>query len=551
MSTGLAEPLLTVVVSLGISIVAYGLTARLVPMLGPELVKKGLAGKDMLKPGFKRNEDAPDSTQTTESKSTKKSKGVVVEVSSTSPGNVLLPEATGVIGASVYILLLSLFAPLPYLAHLLPNASLLSFSHRDSVQGSHIAQAQPVTTMDPSLVFPHHSFATYLASLLSLLMAVFLGFMDDVFDIRWRWKLPIPGRSPVLVKSDQYVLKRRMNYVVCCTVHAVIASVPLLVTYAAGHGVTDVVLPNVLGVRTLFDAVSTNGVVHLGPLYYLYMSMLSTFCTNSINILAGVNGVEVGQALVIALSIALNDLLHLTFDLSPILGQTASKVGMGLARGSAELSDRHMFSLYFMLPLIGVCFGLLKHNWYVADSILRTPSSQTDTTYCLRYPARAFIGDTFCYFSGMAFAVVGITGHFSKTLLLFFLPQIFNFLYSTPQLFGLVPCPRHRLPHYNPKTRKLEPSFAPLPIAHRTKLQTLFLETCHKFGLVQVKRDAKGQIEAVSNFTVLTLIMVWFGPMTEPNLTKCTMGLQVVGSLVAFGIRYGISGWFYDLESRR
>ncbi|SCV74810.1 BQ2448_7839 [Microbotryum intermedium] len=534
MSTGLAEPLLTVVVSIGISFVAYAVTARLVPLLGPDLVKKGLAGKDMLKPGFKRNEDAPELTQSTES--TKKSKGVVVEVSSTSPGNVLLPEATGVIGASVYILLLSLFAPLPYLAHLLPTTSLLSFSYRDSVQAAHIAQTQPIATMDPSLVFPHHSFATYLASLLSLLMAVFLGFMDDVFDIRWRWKLPIP----------------------------VIASVPLLVTYAAGHGVTDIVLPNVLGVRTLFDAVSTRGVVHLGafaakleclhrsqvlrsrahnpdlverssmpctgPLYYLYMSMLSTFCTNSINILAGVNGVEVGQALVIALSIALNDLLHLTFDLSPLLGQNASKVGMDLARGSAELSGRHLFSLYFMLPLIGVCFGLLKHNWY---------------------PARAFIGDTFCYFSGMAFAVVGITGHFSKTLLLFFLPQIFNFLYSTPQLFGIVPCPRHRLPHYNPKTQKLEPSFAPLPLAKRTKLQTLFVKACHKLGLVQVKRNSKGQIEAVSNFTVLTLIMVWFGPMTEPSLTQCMMGLQVLGSGIAFCIRYGISGWFYDLESRR
>ena len=32
-----------------------------------------------------------------------------------------------------------------------------------------------------------------------------------------------------------------------------------------------------------------------GPLYYIYMSMLSTFCTNSINILAGVNGVEVSD----------------------------------------------------------------------------------------------------------------------------------------------------------------------------------------------------------------------------------------------------------------
>ena len=63
-----------------------------------------------------------------------------------------------------------------------------------------------------------------------------------------------------------------------------------------------------------------------------------------------------------------------------------------------------------------------------------------------RYPARVFPGDTFCYFTGMAFAVVGINGHFSKTLLLFFIPQIFNFILSCPQLFGLVPCPRHRLP---------------------------------------------------------------------------------------------------------
>lgn len=63
-----------------------------------------------------------------------------------------------------------------------------------------------------------------------------------------------------------------------------------------------------------------------------------------------------------------------------------------------------------------------------------------------RYPSKVFVGDTFCYFSGMTFAVVGILGHFSKTMLLFFIPQVFNFLYSVPQLFHLVPCPRHRMP---------------------------------------------------------------------------------------------------------
>ena len=64
------------------------------------------------------------------------------------------------------------------------------------------------------------------------------------------------------------------------------------------------------------------------------------------------------------------------------------------------------------------------------------------------YPSSVFVGDTFCYFAGMTFAVVGILGHFSKTMLLFFIPQVVNFLYSLPQLFHIIPCPRHRLPRY-------------------------------------------------------------------------------------------------------
>ena len=38
----------------------------------------------------------------------------------------------------------------------------------------------------------------------------------------------------------------------------------------------------------------------------------------------------------------------------------------------------------------------------------------------------------------------------------FFVPQLLNFLYSTPQLFGFYDCPRHRLADYNVKTDKLE-----------------------------------------------------------------------------------------------
>jgi UDP-N-acetylglucosamine--dolichyl-phosphate N-acetylglucosaminephosphotransferase len=196
------------------------------------------------------------------------------------------------------------------------------------------------------------------------------------------------------------------------------------------------------------------------------MSLLSTFSTNSINILAGINGSEVSQAVVIALSVVLNDLLYLPWPTGfrvplHLLGSRAEVEvggvwGAGMAYGSTELVERHLFSLYFMLPLVGVCLGFLFHNWCVGFPAV--PSHHRPTLTLIhrtnRYPSRAFPGDTLCYVTGMAFAVVGIQAHFSKTLLLFFLPQIFNFILSCPQLFGLMPCPRHRVPRYEP-TRTL------------------------------------------------------------------------------------------------
>jgi UDP-N-acetylglucosamine--dolichyl-phosphate N-acetylglucosaminephosphotransferase len=184
------------------------------------------------------------------------------------------------------------------------------------------------------------------------------------------------------------------------------------------------------------------------------MSLLSTFSTNSINILAGINASEVSQAIIIALSVIINDLIYLPWRFNfhiplYLLGNQAEvDIGgvwsAGMAHGSALLVERHLFSLYFMLPLVAVCTGFVYHNWYF-NSFLNLVMLLLIICYS-RYPARAFPGDTLCYVTGMAFAVVGIQAHFSKTLLLFFLPQIFNFLLSCPQLFGFVPCPRHRVP---------------------------------------------------------------------------------------------------------
>lgn len=130
-----------------------------------------------------------------------------------------------------------------------------------------------------------------------------------------------------------------------------------------------------------------------------------------------------------------------------------------LSCSSGDYRDDHVFSLYFMIPFFFTTLALLYHNWWAHDekgvfdmSASRILSTQTPFSFFLfffcRYPSSVFVGDTFCYFAGMTFAVVGILGHFSKTMLLFFIPQVVNFVYSLPQLFHIIPCPRHRLPRW-------------------------------------------------------------------------------------------------------
>lgn len=162
-----------------------------------------------------------------------------------------------------------------------------------------------------------------------------------------------------------------------------------------------------------------------------------------------------------------------------------------------------------------------------------------------RYPARAFPGDTLCYVTGMAFSVVGIQGHFSKTLLLFFLPQIFNFVLSCPQLFGLVRCPRHRLPRFVltiPLTITLYPSLidrfeCDTNLLHPSKagiteppskLATLVLRIFAALGLTELTLHPKnGRILEATNLTILNFFLVRFGPMSEKRLVQVLMATQV------------------------
>ncbi|XP_075587081.1 alg7 dolichyl-phosphate N-acetylglucosaminephosphotransferase isoform X2 [Dermatophagoides farinae] len=321
----------------------------------------------------------------------------------------------------------------------------------------------------------HHLFVQFLAGLLSICCMLFLGFADDVLNLRWRVKLLLPT----------------------------LASLPLLLVYALTYDNTTIIVPKPFRSLLGFS-------LDLNLLYYVYLSLLAVFCTNAINILAGINGLEVGQSLLICLSI-------ISYNLVELLR-------------SSNHYHSHVFSLNMMLPFLAVTGALLHYNWY---------------------PARIFVGDTFCYFAGMTFAVVGILGHFSKTMLLFFLPQIFNFLYSCPQLFHFLPCPRHRLPKYNPRTDLMEPSTFTVPqrsqmsASANLMLKILTFLRLIEYREIGTKSTTTTTTYECSNLTLINLMLVFFGPMRESQLTRLLLIIQFICTLIAFFIRYGLSEIFY------
>lgn len=397
------------VINVTLSVLGFLLTMKIIPAMREMFINAGLKGKDIGKP------NKPE-----------------------------VPEAIGVVCGAVFLVCLFIFIPVP---------------------------AFTVWWKNGRQEFPHHEFVQWIAALLSICCMIFLGFADDVLNLRWRHKLLLPT----------------------------MASLPILMVYLVNFGSTTVVIPKPF--QFIFGFT-----INLGVLYYIYMAMLAVFCTNAINILAGINGVEVGQSFVITLSVMVFNLIELHGD----------------------CWRAHLFSLYLLIPFLAVSAALLYHNWY---------------------PSSVFVGDTYCYFAGMTFAVVGILGHFSKTLLLFFIPQVINFFYSLPQLFHLIPCPRHRLPKLNPETGLHYTSCSTFKESDLSSLAKNILKIMETFRLVDVKRNV-GEDEMfveVNNLTLINFVLRLAGPTHEKTLTKYILVIQVLGSCMAFLIRYQLAKFFYDV----
>jgi len=89
-----------------------------------------------------------------------------------------------------------------------------------------------------------------------------LGFADDMLDLLWRYKLIFPF----------FII------------------IPLVSVYS-GHTHVSVIYP--------FSLIFGN-TIELGFLFHIYITLLGIYKTNTINIYAGINGLEVGQSIVAA-----------------------------------------------------------------------------------------------------------------------------------------------------------------------------------------------------------------------------------------------------------
>lgn len=242
-------------------------------------------------------------------------------------------------------------------------------------------------------------FYKYLAITSSCMFTILLGLIDDLLDLAWRFKLVFPA----------------------------VSSIPTILLYQEG---TSVLIP-------LF------GLTEIGFLYYVYMLCFSVFTTNSINILSGINGLEVSQVIIVSFFMLLDAIIK---------------------------QDTFVILLTSLL----ICTSIPVYTYN-------------------KYPAKVFVGDTYCYFGGMALSCLAILSHTTRTLFLLMGIQFINFVISLPQLFKLYECPRHRMPDYDGK-----------------RLVCSWTENGTRL-----------------NLTLLNVILYIFGPMREDELLNLVIHIEI------------------------
>ncbi|KAJ8347773.1 hypothetical protein SKAU_G00263620 [Synaphobranchus kaupii] len=82
-----------------------------------------------------------------------------------------------------------------------------------------------------------------------------------------------------------------------------------------------------------------------------------------------------------------------------------------------------------------------------------------------------------------------------------------------------------------------------------SKLGNLILKVAESLWLVEVRRGQEGDGDFVecNNMTLINFVLKILGPTHERNLTAIMLLIQMLGSTMAFGIRYHLVRLFYDV----
>lgn len=169
------------------------------------------------------------------------------------------------------------------------------------------------------------------------------------------------------------------------------------------------------------------------------------------------------------------------------------------------------------VPFILVSSGLLTMNWY---------------------PAKFFSGNSYCYLAGMVVTVTCILNNTTTTVLLHLIPQIFNFIYSCPQLFKFLPCPRHRMPIIHKKSDLI--TYSTFPLDEKISPYTMFfLSILENLRLVKIERDKdKRKPFNCNNLTLINLLLIHCGPLKEADAVKYLLVIQAISSILGILVIY-------------
>jgi len=311
----------------------------------------------------------------------------------------------------------------------------------------------------------------FLVGVLAVTAATVLGMCDNLMNIRWRTKIAVSFAIFVLFSTWRtrdriYVLGR--------------FRVPLVLVWA-------------------------------------YTLFFSVFCQNAVNIYAGVNGLEVGQS-IIASAFLLAESLKQEFmpvrlpagrcadgqkdhpvndpSSDPTDGPAAFPAGEAPSEGRENTSPLVLQStpqprrFHFLLtdPISRLS---LSSGRFISLVFL---SASLALYHYNKYPSKVFVGDVYTFCAGAVYAVCASEMGLLPVAPLYYFMQLINFGLSLPQLLGVIPCPRHRLPTFDPDT-----------------------------GLLSGKP---------SNWNVINQYLRFVGPRSERRLVYELLGIQAVVSIV-------------------